>query len=161
MEPEVVLKSLTPRELRVLLERAWRELSGAQRISILPTTPQQQRRLGPDQIAQVAHEVNRAYCEALGDETQPAWRDAPEWQQRSALNGVAFHLANPDAFASASHDAWLKEKLSDGWSYGEVKDVQAKRHPCCVQYEDLPVEQRAKDYLFRGVVRALKDLEVV
>lgn len=30
------------------------------------------------QIAQVCHEVNRAYCQALGDDSQPAWDDAPD-----------------------------------------------------------------------------------
>lgn len=33
-----------------------------------------------EQIARMAHEANRAYCQALGDDSQPAWEDAPEWQ---------------------------------------------------------------------------------
>lgn len=28
-------------------------------------------------IAQVAHEINRAYCQAIGDDSQPCWNDAP------------------------------------------------------------------------------------
>ena len=32
-----------------------------------------------EQIAQVAHELNKAYCESLGDNSQPSWEDAPEW----------------------------------------------------------------------------------
>ena len=43
----------------------------------------------PEQIARVCHEVNRAYCRAIGDESQPAWEDAPDWQQRSAVLGTA------------------------------------------------------------------------
>ncbi len=42
----------------------------------------------PEQIARVAHEVNRAYCQALGDNSQPAWEDAPQWQRDSAMLGV-------------------------------------------------------------------------
>lgn len=109
-------------------------------------------------IAQVAHEINQAYCEALGDTSQPAWDDAPDWQRDSAVNGVEFHLANPDASPSASHDNWLKQKLAEGWTYGEVKDPEKREHPCCVPYEELPVEQRAKDYLFRQVVHSLSRL---
>lgn len=107
-------------------------------------------------IARVAHEINRAYCASLGDDTQVAWEDTPEWQQKSAIAGVEMHLANPDATPEQSHEGWLAQKLADGWTYGEVKDAEAKRHPCCVPYEDLPAEQKAKDHIFRAVVHELK-----
>lgn len=108
-----------------------------------------------DQIARVAHEVNRAYCRSIGDMSQPSWEDAPDWQRSSAINGVVFTLANPEAPPSASHESWLAEKRAAGWSYGPVKDPEKKEHPCFVPYEALPPEQRTKDYLFQGVVRAL------
>lgn len=106
-------------------------------------------------IAQVAHEANRAWCAALGDFSQKPWDDAPDWQKSSAVNGVMFHRDNPDAGDSASHDNWMREKLEAGWTYGPVKDEQAKTHPCLVAFADLPPEQRAKDALFRAVVHAL------
>ena len=109
-------------------------------------------------IAKVAHEINRAYCAALGDETQAAWEDAPEWQRASAIAGVEMHLANPDATPEQSHESWLAQKLADGWAYGEVKDAENKRHPCCRPYDELPPEQKSKDYLFRSVVHMLKDI---
>lgn len=109
-------------------------------------------------IARVAHEINRAYCASLGDVSQPAWDEAPEWQRKSALARVAMHLANPDATPEQSHESWLAEKLAQGWSYGPVKDAEKKQHPCCVPYGELPAEQKAKDYLFRAVVHALKDI---
>lgn len=110
-----------------------------------------------NEIARVAHEVNRSYCAALGDDSQPPWESAPEWQKTSAINGVAFHLDNPEASPSHSHEQWLKEKAEAGWKYGPVKDPEKKEHPCFCAYEELPVEQRAKDYLFRGVVHALRN----
>lgn len=106
-------------------------------------------------IARVCHEANRAYCQALGDDSQPAWEDAPEWQRSSAINGVQFHLANPDAGPSHSHDEWLKEKAATGWKYGPVKDPEKKEHPCFVPYDQLPAEQKAKDYIFRAIVHAM------
>ncbi|HEY6019949.1 MAG TPA: RyR domain-containing protein [Candidatus Paceibacterota bacterium] len=109
----------------------------------------------PDQIARVAHEVNRAYCEALGDASQPTWEDAPEWQRASARMGVDLHLSG-DFGPEASHVSWMKQKLEDGWVYGEVKDPVAKTHPCIVPFEQLQREQQAKDFLFRGVVHALR-----
>ena len=107
------------------------------------------------QIAQVAHEVNKAYCEALGDTSQPTWADAPDWQRDSAIAGVKFHIENPGASASASHDAWLAQKKADGWKYGLVKDPAKKEHPCFVPFEHLPTEQKAKDFLFRQIVHSL------
>lgn len=109
-------------------------------------------------IAKVAHEINRAYCASLGDTSQPAWEDAPEWQQQSAIAGVEMHLANPDATPEQSHESWLAQKVAAGWVYGEVKDAEKKQHPCCVPYDQLPPEQKAKDYLFRAAVHQCKAL---
>jgi hypothetical protein len=107
------------------------------------------------QIAEVAHEVNRAYCQALGDNSQVPWDSAPQWQKDSAINGVAFHINNSDAGPDHSHISWLKEKVDAGWKFGPIKDAEKKEHPCCVPYEDLPKEQQAKDYIFRAIVHAL------
>jgi hypothetical protein len=103
-------------------------------------------------IARLAHEVNRAYCTALGDASQPAWEDAPQWQRDSAINGVKFHLANPGTTPEGSHASWLAEKEAAGWIYGEVKDAEKKTHPCMLPYAELPQAQRVKDYLFGAVV---------
>lgn len=109
-----------------------------------------------EDIAQVAHELNKAYCESIGDHSQPTWDDAPEWQKSSAINGVQFHLDNPEASPSASHDSWLKQKEEEGWKYGEVKNPETREHPCFVPYEKLPVAQKAKDFIFRQTVHSLK-----
>ena len=106
-------------------------------------------------IARLAHEVNRAYCASIGDHSQVAWDDAPEWQRQSAISGVRFCIGNPDAPTSATHESWLRDKARDGWVWGDVKDPEKKTHPCMVSYDQLPAEQRTKDYLFQAVVRAL------
>lgn len=113
--------------------------------------------LNNEQIARVAHEINKAYCEAIGDYSQTSWEDAPDWQRESAVLGVEFHRNNPDAGPEASHESWLAVKLEDGWKYGPVKDPDKKEHPCCVAFDDLPDEQKAKDYIFRAVVHALTE----
>lgn len=109
-----------------------------------------------ESIAKTCHEVNRAYCKSLGDHSQPSWEDAQEWQKQSAINGVRFHLENPNAGPSASHESWLAEKERDGWKYGPMKNPETKEHPCFVAYDELPCEQQAKDALFISVVHALK-----
>ena len=107
-------------------------------------------------IARVCHEVNRAYCEALGDMSQPTWHDAPQWQKDSAMLGVTLHIEN-DVGPEASHESWMAQKLADGWAFGEIKDPVAKTHPCILPFEHLPMAQQAKDFIFRAVVHSLRD----
>lgn len=111
--------------------------------------------MNSEQIARVAHEVNRAYCEFLGDTSQVPWNEAPEWQQMSAIQGVC--AAQQGLTPKELHEAWCHHKEQDGWIYGPVKDVNAKTHPCLVPYDRLPNEQKCKDYLFRAVVSACSD----
>jgi hypothetical protein len=108
-----------------------------------------------DHIARVCHEVNRAYCQALGDDSQPTWEDAPAWQRESARMGVDLHMMG-DFGPEASHVSWMKQKLEDGWTYGPVKAPDLKQHPCMVPFAELPREQQAKDFIFRAVVHALR-----
>ena len=109
-----------------------------------------------EQVARVCHEVNKAYCEALGDSSQKAWEDAPQWQKDSAVLGARLHIEHPEAGPEASHESWMAQKLADGWVYGIVKDEVAKTHHCLVPFDQLPREQQAKDYIFRAVVHALR-----
>ena len=108
-----------------------------------------------DLIAKVCHNVNKAYCESIGDDSQLFWEDAPDWQKESARNGVIFHEGNPDSKPCDSHNNWMAEKEEAGWVHGPVKDVEKKEHPCLVSYDQLPSEQQTKDALFIAVVRSL------
>lgn len=110
-----------------------------------------------DRVAQVCHEVNRAYCQALGDTSQMQWSDAPDWQRESARMGVDLHLMG-NFGPEASHISWMQQKLDEGWKYGPVKDAEKKEHPCIVPFNELPVNQQAKDYLFRQVVHSIRRL---
>jgi hypothetical protein len=111
-----------------------------------------------EQAARIAHEVNRAFCSGIGDTSQLPWAYAPEWQKESARKGIEFHwktiasgeLPSP----SASHESWTSEKESTGWKYGPVKDVDKKEHPCLVPYDQLPDEQKTKDFLFVAVAQS-------
>ena len=109
-------------------------------------------------MARICHEANRAYCAALGDESQPRWEDAPEWQKQSAINGasaIAFgHVRSPED----SHKSWMLQKQREGWVYGETKNPDLKQHPCMVPYHQLPAEQRMKDHLFHAIVTQLRGM---
>lgn len=110
--------------------------------------------LKPSDIARIVHEANRAYCETLGDHSQVAWDEAPEWQRESALHGVEGILNGSIRRPEDSHESWLAEKVRTGWKFGPVKDAEKKEHPCFLPYSELPPEQRIKDDIFFAVVRA-------
>lgn len=108
-------------------------------------------------LAKAAHEMNKMFCELGGDFTQPPWETAPPNIQQSAIDGVRFVLANPEAPDAASHENWLKFKRADGWKYGPVKDPVKKEHPCMVPFAELPLHHRAKNTIFRAVVLGLSE----
>jgi hypothetical protein len=107
-------------------------------------------------IAKVCHQANKAWCEANGDNSQKDWEEAEGWQKQSAIDGVLYRFKNPNGAADAQHNAWMNDKIKYGWVYGEVKDEEAKTHPCIVPFEKLPVFQQKKDRLFCEIVDALK-----
>ena len=104
-----------------------------------------------NKIAELCHMVNKAYCVSIGDTSQVNWDSAPDWQKQSAINGVKFHVENDNTTPADSHISWLKEKEEAGWKYGEKKNMEKKEHPCFVFYDDLPQEQKAKDYIFKAI----------
>lgn len=107
------------------------------------------------ECARICHEVNRAYCQSIGDTTQARWENAPDWQKDSAVAGVETHVTSGLTLRPEdNHSSWLARKKAEGWKYGAVKDPAKKEHPCFLPYNELPPEQKTKDYLFRAVVHA-------
>lgn len=113
--------------------------------------------IGPEVIAEMTYEVNRAYCKGIGDNSFPNdWANADEHQKAVNRAGVQNHLRNPGLTPQQSHQAWMQSKIQDGWTYGPVKDAEKKTHPAMVPYEGLPPEQKTKDFLFKAVVDVLR-----
>lgn len=113
------------------------------------------QRVVAEQIAQVCHEANRAYCLMLGDASQPLWPDAPDWQRDSAIHGVLNVMSGAVTKPSDSHESWMREKVEAGWVYGPTKDPAKKEHPCIVPYSDLALSQQRKDALFLAICNTL------
>lgn len=108
------------------------------------------------ELARVAHEANRILCEALGDLSQDSWEDAPGWQREPVEDGVRSIVSGAVNSPRQSHENWLKHKGKSGWVFGDVKDANAKTHPCMVPYDELPDTQRLKDEMFMLIVGSMK-----
>jgi hypothetical protein len=115
-------------------------------------------KLRAEEIARMCHETIRAYTRALGDTSYLHWEDTPQWQKDTTINGVLFHLRNPDAGPADSHENWMKQKFTEGWKHGPVKDPEKKEHPLLVAYEDLPLQQRMKDHLIVAIVKTASQI---
>lgn len=111
--------------------------------------------------ARFAHEINRAYCVSIGDESHVPWERAPDWQRNSCMLGMEARFLHPSMTPEESHYNWCTHKFSEGWRYGEKKDPELKTHPALVPYTDLPQEQRTKDFLFKAVADMFLDQAMI
>lgn len=109
----------------------------------------------PERIAEVCHEANRALQIASG-EPCPSLPWALESKEVHRFAAAAVEFARQGGTPEEQFRDWSRAKVTDGWTYGPVKDPVAKTHPCLVaDYTDLPAEQRAKDAVFAAIVRAM------
>ena len=47
--------------------------------------------------------------------------------------------------ARNTHEVWAKQRISDGWQYGNRRDDEAKQHPCLIAYDELPKSEKEYD----------------
>lgn len=50
-----------------------------------------------------------------------------------------------EAMSKNVHEVWAKERMEQGWIWGERRDDIKKTHPCLVPYEKLPEEEKVFD----------------
>jgi len=74
-------------------------------------------------IAQVAHEANRAHCRMLGDLHQPSWDEAPEWQKAGCHPGRIGRSDEPRYNAAA-----VSRKLDGSETEGRLEIWPRKRY---------------------------------
>ena len=73
------------------------------------------------------------------DKYTPKPIDTSDIQLPEELNELAEQLAKD------GHDVWAQARMEQGWTYGEKRDDQLRKHPCLVPYEELPESEKLYD----------------
>jgi len=111
-----------------------------------------------ERIARACHEANRVLTGFAEDvPVQPPWDECGEDMRKSCVEGALWALAHPEATAEEQHGAWMKDRISAGWVFGEVKDAEKKTHPALRPYAELPRATQLKDAVFRAIVGAFRE----
>lgn len=50
-----------------------------------------------------------------------------------------------EALARNVHEVWSQARIDQGWTYGEHRDDNLKKHPCLVPYEQLSDGEKSFD----------------
>ncbi len=59
-----------------------------------------------------------------------------------------------EIIARNTHENWAKNKMDEGWVYGEYLDDEKRTHPCITEYENLSEDD--KDYDRITAMEAIK-----
>jgi hypothetical protein len=83
--------------------------------------------------------------DAIGAIIVPESADAP-----------AFHFTDGEVerLAEEEHDRWMRDKRSQGWTYGQPRDDERKIHPDLQPWAALSVADKDKD---RNAIRTLPE----
>jgi ryanodine receptor 2 len=61
-----------------------------------------------------------------------------------------------ELLAKNTHDVWAAQRMKEGWTYGPKRDDSKKEHPCLVEYEELPEQEKEYDRL--TAINAIKTI---
>ncbi len=50
-----------------------------------------------------------------------------------------------ELLAAKVHEAWVRQRKAEGWTWGKVHNGDLKQHPCLVEYDQLPESEREVD----------------
>ena len=110
-----------------------------------------------EHVARLAHNVYRAYMTSVSKLSLPYDSLDPHTKE-SLLDGVVSVLVGAVKSPQQSHENWLRFKADAGWIYGEELDRERKQHPCICSFDNLPITERVKDYLFVFSVQAANQM---
>ena len=61
--------------------------------------------------------------------------------------------------AQNEHIRWMNERMSAGWIYNAVRNNEKKHHPMLVQWDELPEDEKKKDFdVAKNIIPLLKSV---
>jgi len=80
----------------------------------------------------------------------------PEPIDTSNVNLTTEHLKIGELLAKNTHQLWAKQRIAEGWKYGEHRDDAQRLHPGLVPYEELSESEKEYDRVISvGVIKTL------
>ena len=113
----------------------------------------------PDTITLLSPDSQTETTVSVADFTR-AWQNSGRYFISATLDDMAYNptpinvediMLDADleelteAIAENAHDIWARARMDEGWTYGPVRDDQAKRHPDLVPYSRLPESEKHYD----------------
>jgi len=100
------------------------------------------------EVAKTVHAVTRAYSYAIGQaELPPEWEHLPNKEKALSKNLIAEAISHLICTPQELHETWVKEKCERGWIHGLERDYDNKKHPCLVEWAELPEEEKIRDQM--------------
>lgn len=50
-----------------------------------------------------------------------------------------------ELIAENVHEVWARNRIAQGWTLGDVRDDELKKHPCLIPYVDLTEDEKHYD----------------
>jgi hypothetical protein len=66
-----------------------------------------------------------------------------------------------EIIAKNVHENWAQQRMSEGWTYGEIRDDEKKTTPCLVPYEELSEVENALSQCENAWEEAAMELEAL
>ena len=104
-----------------------------------------------EELPEEYREANRAQADDIARKIRRVgWEIMPmaDWDEPL----FAFTAGEMETLAEEEHLRWMGERTASGWTFGETRDDERKRHPSLVPWPDLPETEKDKD---RYAIQAL------
>lgn len=98
--------------------------------------------------AQLAHEIKRMYCNAIGITVEDPWEKLKYTQREAVTDRVMDIIEKGDMSPKEFHDRWVNRKKNCGWKKGVTFSRTAMTDPFIAAWESLPMQVRMIDTLF-------------
>lgn len=99
-------------------------------------------------LAKICYEAVKSYAETQNDHHHRRWNNLAEEHKQTLVDGVLFHITNPEAGPEAAHLMRCSHLMEKGWRWGPVKAIEDRQSPLLVAFDNLSGVQQMKYLIF-------------